>query len=88
MFLGHEVHYHMVCVAHYTELNLQICDNAQKRRICRENSKYVWPFLPYLKGCQLLPGRGKSGAKVINISYAGAMWRMGNLQTAVVDHSD
>jgi len=26
-------------MAYYTELNLQICDYAQKRRICRENGK-------------------------------------------------
>ena len=31
----------MVYIAYYTELNLQICNYAQKRRICRENSKYV-----------------------------------------------
>ena len=27
--------------AYFTELNLQICGYAQKRRICRENSKYA-----------------------------------------------
>ena len=27
--------------SYYTELNFQICNYAQKRRICRENSKYV-----------------------------------------------
>ena len=31
----------MVCIAYFTQLNLQICDYAQKRRICRENCKYV-----------------------------------------------
>ena len=31
----------MVQIAYFTELNLQICDYAQKRRICRENSKYA-----------------------------------------------
>ena len=36
-----EVHYYMVYIAYFTELNLQICDYAQKRRICRENCKYV-----------------------------------------------
>ena len=41
VFLGQEVHYHMVYNAYFTELNLQICDYAQKRRICRENCKYV-----------------------------------------------
>ena len=28
----------MVYIAYFTELNLQICDYAQKRRICRGNS--------------------------------------------------
>ena len=32
----------MVYIAYFTELNLQICDNAQKRRICRENCKYAF----------------------------------------------
>ena len=31
----------MVYIAYFTELNLQICDYAQKRRICRENCKYA-----------------------------------------------
>ena len=30
-----------VYIAYFTELNLQICDFAQKRRICRENCKYA-----------------------------------------------
>ena len=29
MFLGQEVHYYMVYIAYFTELNLQICDYAQ-----------------------------------------------------------
>ena len=41
VFLGQEVHYYMVYIAHFTELNLQICNDAQKRRICRENCKYA-----------------------------------------------
>ena len=41
MFLGQEVHYYMVFMAYYTELNLQICNYVQKQRICRENSKYM-----------------------------------------------
>ena len=41
VFFGQEVHYFMVYIAYFTELNLQICDYAQKRRICRENSKYA-----------------------------------------------
>ena len=43
----------MVHIAYYTELNLQICNYAQRRRICRENSKYepdfCGHFYPYRK---------------------------------------
>ena len=39
VFLGQDVHYYMVYIANFTELNLQICNYA-KRRICRENCKY------------------------------------------------
>ena len=39
VFLGQEVHYDMVHIAYYTEFNLQICNNAQKQRICRKISK-------------------------------------------------
>ena len=31
----------MVYIAYYTDLSLQICNYAQKRRICRINSKYA-----------------------------------------------
>ena len=31
----------MVYIAHFTELNLQICDYAKKQRICCENCKYA-----------------------------------------------
>ena len=41
VFLGQEVHYYMVYIAYFTELNLQICDYEQKRRIYRENCKYA-----------------------------------------------
>ena len=41
VFLGQEVHYYIVYIAYFTKLNLQICDYAQKRRICREKRKYV-----------------------------------------------
>ena len=34
------MNYCMVYIAYHTELNLQICNFAQKRSICRENSKY------------------------------------------------
>ena len=33
VFFGQEVHYYMVYIAYFTELILQICDYAQKRRI-------------------------------------------------------
>ena len=36
-----EVHYYMVNIAYFTELNCQICDYAQKQRICRKNCKYT-----------------------------------------------
>ena len=61
VFLGQEVHHYMVYIAYFTELNFQICDNAQKRRICRQNCKYaldekkLWHFLPPPKACQVLP---------------------------------
>ena len=35
------MHYYMLYIAYFTALNLQICDYAQKRRICRKNCKYV-----------------------------------------------
>ena len=43
VFLEQEVQYYMVHIAYYsyTELNLQICNYAQKRRICRENSTHA-----------------------------------------------
>ena len=46
--------------AYYTELNLPICNNSQKKSSCRENRRYAldqtfMPFLPSPKGCQLLP---------------------------------
>ena len=40
-FLGQDVYYYMVYIACFTELNLQICYYAQKRRICRKNRKYA-----------------------------------------------
>ena len=33
VLLGQEVHYYMVYIANFTELILQICDYAQKRRL-------------------------------------------------------
>ena len=41
VFLGQEVHYYMVYIAYFTELNSKIWDYAQKRRICRENCNYA-----------------------------------------------
>ena len=41
VFFRQEVHYYMVYIAYFTELNLQICDYTQKRRICCENCQYV-----------------------------------------------
>ena len=41
-FLGKIVPYDMVHIAYYTELNLQICNYAQKRCICREMGKYIF----------------------------------------------
>ena len=40
MFLGQKVHYYMIYTTYYTELNLQICNYAQKWLIFCENSKY------------------------------------------------
>ena len=42
VFLGQEVHYYMAYIAYFTELILQICDYAQKRRIWHENCKYAF----------------------------------------------
>ena len=42
MHLWQEVHFYMVYIAYYTELNLQICNFTQKLRICRENRKYAF----------------------------------------------
>ena len=41
-FLRQEVRFFMAYIAYHTELNVQICNYAQKLRICRKNSKY--PF--------------------------------------------
>ena len=42
VFLWQEVHYYMVCIAYFTEFNLQIWDYTQKRRIHCENCKYAF----------------------------------------------
>ena len=58
--LGQEMQFYMVSIENYTELNLQICNYAQKQCICGETSKYTLDesFYGYFisrKGCQLLP---------------------------------
>ena len=40
VFPGQEVNYYMVHIAYYTELNVQICNYEQKRRIYHTNSKF------------------------------------------------
>ena len=41
VLLGQEVHYYMIYIAYFAELNSKIWDYAQKRRICRENCNYA-----------------------------------------------
>ena len=41
VLLWQEVHYYIVYIAYYTDLNLQICNYLQKQRICREYSNYA-----------------------------------------------
>ena len=60
------MHYYMVGIANYTELNLQICNYAQKRRICHKKrkqalEKFLWSFCPRRKAanfCQPDPNDG------------------------------
>ena len=49
VFLGQKVHYYKVYLAYYTELNVQICNYAQKQRICRKNIKFDGHFCPRRK---------------------------------------
>ena len=35
------MHFYMIYIEYYTQLNLQVCNYAQKRRFCRKNSKYA-----------------------------------------------
>ena len=44
MFLGQKVAYYMVHIAYYTELNLQICNYAQRRCICFTHLTFVAIF--------------------------------------------
>ena len=61
VLLWQEVHYYMVYIAYYTVLNLQICNYAHKRCICRENGKYALDesfydhFCPRMAAVQSLP---------------------------------
>ena len=57
VFLGKEMHYYIVDIANYSELNLQICNYAHKRRICREKKsrytlgkRFYGHFCPRRKG--------------------------------------
>ena len=55
-----EVHHHIVDIAYYPELNLQICDFPQIDAVVTKIAntcltKVLWPFLPSPKGSQLLP---------------------------------
>ena len=49
--------YCMVYIAYYTELDLQICNHAQKRHVFRENSKYAPDknFVAFLTFAENLP---------------------------------
>ena len=57
VFLGQKVPYYMVHIAFHTELNLQICNYAQKQQIFfakianNRLTKILWPFLRSPKGC-------------------------------------
>ena len=57
MFFGQEVHYYMVYIAYFTELKLQICYYAQKRRICREivNTRLTKIFMAIFAPDERLP---------------------------------
>ena len=57
VFLGQEVHYYMVYIAYYTELNLQICNYVQKRCICREltNTRLTKVFVASFALVERLP---------------------------------
>ena len=76
MFLGQEVHYSMVYIAYFTELNLQIWDYAQKRRIHCENCKYAFEenfhghFCPRRKAAKFChPGETQHHLEIYNQCY-------------------
>ena len=63
------MHYYMVCFAYYTELNLQICNYAQKRHIGCENCKYTIDKKFYGYFCDIyaplpMPNRVNKGCKM------------------------
>ena len=55
VFLGQEPYQYMIYIEYYNELRLQLCNYAQKRRICRENSKDKIFVVIFAIGCQLRP---------------------------------
>ena len=57
VFHGQEVHYYMVHIAYFNELNLRICDYAQKRRICRKfvNTRLTIIFMASFAPDEKLP---------------------------------
>ena len=57
VFFGQEVLYYMVYIAYYAELNLQICNYVQKRRICREiaNTRLTKVFVASFALVERLP---------------------------------
>ena len=65
MFLGQEVHYYMIYIAYYIELNFKIGDYAQKRSICRENSKYAQNFMAIFAFDERLPTSATLGKYVL-----------------------
>ena len=55
----------MVYIAYFTELDLQICDYAQKRSICRENSKYAQNIMAIFAFDERLPTSATLGKYVL-----------------------
>ena len=55
----------MVYIAYFTELNLQICDYAQKRSICCKNFEYSQNFMAIFAFDQGLPTSATLGKNVL-----------------------
>ena len=55
--LGKKGYSYMVCIAYQTELNVQICNYAQKQHICRKNSKHAFDesFYGHFAPAEVLP---------------------------------